>query len=126
MDLEWLNAVPVDPVILVTLFIGVVTGALVTGWMAHRHFKQAGGRLDREARTLRELNVMLLESLEMQGIVSVRRDVKGRLVGWRFLTRGSTGSVGDDTSGEKGRVEPKVSLRSTAAQSKQPQVAARR
>lgn len=123
MNLDWLNVLPVDQAILITLLIGMLTGALVTGWMAHRHFKRAGGGLDREARNLRELNLLLLESLEMQGIVSVRRDVKGRMIGWRFLARGSTGSAGDDSAESRGRVEPNVSLTPNASQTKRPQIA---
>lgn len=126
MNLDWLYMLSVDRALLVTLLIGIATGALVTGWLANRHFKSAGGRLDREARNLRELNVLLLESLEMQGVISVRRDVKGRLIGWRFLAKPSTGPAGDDAPGRKGRVEPRVSLRPADTEPKKAQVAGAR
>lgn len=114
MNLEWLNALAVDRAILVTLFLGMLVGSLVTGWLAHRHFKRGGEQLAREARDLRTLNLVLLESLELQGIVTVRRDVKGRITGWQFTARGQSPAAIAESSDGDGRVEPSVSLRSAA------------
>lgn len=61
--------------------VPVLIGAGVTWLAAWLYYKKAGNKLRQEATELRRLTGLVLHSLEDAGLVKLKRDASGKMVG---------------------------------------------
>ncbi|MDP9359568.1 MAG: hypothetical protein M3R02_30630 [Chloroflexota bacterium] len=65
----------------VTILATLLVGAAVNFLVAQLYYVAAGNELSAEAQRLAELTTMTLEALEEEGLATLRRDERGRIIG---------------------------------------------
>lgn len=61
--------------------VPVLIGAAVTWLVTWLYYKKAGDKLMQEATELRRLTNLVLHSLEDAGLVKLKRDTSGKIIG---------------------------------------------
>ena len=75
--MEWSN--------FLSSFIGTAIGAIITWVVSKVYYERASKDLKNETQRLRKLNVMILEGMEIGGLVQLARDGNGNIIGYNFL-----------------------------------------
>lgn len=57
--------------------VGVIVGAIITWFVSRWYYEKSGKDLQKEAESLRKLNILMIRALEDAGFASFRRDNNG-------------------------------------------------
>lgn len=82
---------------IVTTGLSILTGAIITWYVAYVYYKKAGGELEEEARELRKLNVLMLRALEHAGLAEFSRDTTDAITGLVITLSGTDETAGKAT-----------------------------
>jgi len=66
---------------MVSAFVGVAIGGVITWLVSRYYYKKAGNELKQEATELRRLTNVVLRGLEDAGSVKLNRDTSGKVIG---------------------------------------------
>ena len=84
---------------ILTNFIAVLLGGLVTWYFSRSYYRKAGADLVNEAAKLRHLSSIMLHAMEDAGLVKLIRDEMGEIVGRKVeasvIFEGSSTMTGD-------------------------------
>jgi hypothetical protein len=75
--MDWVN--------FVVSVIGTIIGGLITWHVSKRYYERASQDLKNETEGLKKLTTMILEGMEIAGLVHIARDEKGNILGYNFL-----------------------------------------
>ena len=66
--------------------IGTGIGGFITWLVSKQYYERASKDLKNESQGLRKLIILILEGLEIGGLVEIARDGKGNILGYNFLS----------------------------------------
>lgn len=75
--MEWSN-------FLFSLF-GIILGGIITWGVSKRYYEKASKDLKSETEGLRKLTLLILDGMEIGGLVEIARDRNGNILGYNFL-----------------------------------------
>ena len=75
--MEWIN--------FLYSLIGTGIGGFITWLVSKRYYERASKDLKSETEGLRKLNILILEGMEIGGLVQIARDGNGNILGYNFL-----------------------------------------
>jgi hypothetical protein len=87
---------------IVSAFVGVAIGGVITWLVSWYYYKKAGDELKQETTELRRLTNLVLHGLEDAGSIKLNRDTSGKVIG--LIIEASAKATGVGLASAKGEV----------------------